>query len=69
MASTGELVATTLVMWDGLAGRSVSMVGPVGAGEVGTGVVGAGLVVDTERWDLAKAVHLRVHLPPSRAHP
>jgi hypothetical protein len=98
MASTGELVATTLVMGDGPAGRSVARVGLVGPGEVGTGVVGPGRTVagslarpssrgcsqwpaasraaratttkaaGTERWDLAKAVHLRVHLPPSNDH-
>jgi hypothetical protein len=99
MASTGELVATSLLMWDGPAGRAVARVGLVGAGQVGVGAVDAGRVVagalvrpsscgcshrpaasrpartttatkaaDTERWDLAKAVHLRVHLPPSRAH-
>jgi hypothetical protein len=45
MASTGELVATTLLMSDGPAGRVVARVGLVGAGEVGTGVVGAGRVV------------------------
>jgi hypothetical protein len=45
MASTGELVATTLLMSDGPAGWMVARVGLVGAGEVGTGVVGAGPVV------------------------
>jgi hypothetical protein len=45
MASTVELVATTLLISDGPAGRVVARVGLVGAGEVGTGAVGAGLVV------------------------
>jgi hypothetical protein len=39
MASTGELVATTLLMWDGPAGRSVARVGLVVGGEVGAGRV------------------------------
>jgi hypothetical protein len=96
MASTWELVATTLVTGDGPAGRLVAKVGLVlvAAGEVGGGrVVAAAFVrpssrgcshrpaasrparattatraADTERWDLAKAVHLRAHRPPSRDH-
>jgi hypothetical protein len=93
MASTWELVATTLVTPDGPGGRLVARVGLVGAGEVGSGRVVATAVVlpssrgrshrpvtsrparattttraaDTSRWDLARAVHLRAHLPPAGA--